>query len=152
MLAPVIVPNSIAFSPDDRTFYFADTRAYTIWAFDCDLAEGRSSNQRVFAQTSAPARPDGSCVDAEGFVWNAHFAGACLVRYTPDWARADRVVELPVAHPTSRCCFGGERLDALFVTSASDPLLTGQRGSPVCGKLLSLDVGVRGLPEPAFAG
>lgn len=149
MLDRIVVPNSIAFSPDDRTLYFADTRAYRIWRFDFDLSEGRISNRRVFAETRPPARPDGSCVDADGFVWNAHFAGACLVRYAPD-GRVDRVVALPVSNPTS-CCFGGEKLDVLFVTSASDPRLTGEAGSDVCGTLISLDVGSRGLPEPAFA-
>jgi sugar lactone lactonase YvrE len=150
MLDQIIVPNSIAFSPDDRTLYFADTRAYRIWRFDLDLSEGRISNRHVFAETRPPARPDGSCVDADGFLWNAHFAGACLVRYAPD-GRIDRVIDLPVSHPTS-CCFGGDDLDILFVTSASDPRLTGEAGADVCGRLISLDVGSRGLPEPAFAG
>jgi sugar lactone lactonase YvrE len=150
MLDRIIVPNSIAFSPDDRTLYFADTRAYTIWRFDLDLAEGRISNRRVFAETQPPARPDGSCVDADGCLWNAHFAGACVVRYAPD-GRVDRTIALPVAHPTS-CCFGGENLDILFVTSASDLQLTGRSPTDACGKLIALDVGCRGLPEPAFAG
>ena len=148
MLDRIKVPNAIAFSPDDRTLYFADTRAYTIWRFDFDLAEGRISNRRVFVETNAPARPDGACVDADGFLWNAHFAGACLVRYAPD-GRVDRVVDLPVGNPTS-CCFGGDNLDILFVTSASDAVLTGAHPSDVCGKLIALDVGSRGLPEPAF--
>jgi sugar lactone lactonase YvrE len=148
MLDRIKVPNAIAFSPDDRTLYFADTRAYTIWRFDFDLAEGHISNRRVFVETNAPARPDGACVDADGFLWNAHFAGACLVRYAPD-GRVDRVVDLPVGNPTC-CCFGGDNLDILFVTSASDAVLTGAHPSDVCGKLIALDVGSRGLPEPAF--
>ena len=94
--------------------------------------------------------PDGACVDADGFLWNAHFEGRCLVRYAPSGA-VDRVVALPVANPTS-CCFGGANLDVLFVTSASDPALTGQAPSEVCGKLIALDVGCRGLPEPEFGG
>ena len=70
------------------------------------------------------------------------------MRYAPD-GRVDRVVELPVGNPTC-CCFGGDNLDILFVTSASDPVLTGARPSDVCGKLIALDVGSRGLPEPVF--
>jgi sugar lactone lactonase YvrE len=151
VLDGIIVPNSVAFSPDDRTFYFADTRAYTIWAFDLDLAEGRISNRRVFARASAPpGRPDGSCVDENGFLWNAEFAGGRLVRYAPD-GRIDRIVDLPVSHPTC-CCFGGADHGTLFVTSASDPQMTGAPAGPLSGKLLAIDVGVRGLPEPAFAG
>jgi sugar lactone lactonase YvrE len=149
MLDGIIVPNAIAFSPDDKTMYFGDTRAYAIWAFDFDIVEGRISNRRVFAETTAPNRPDGSCVDAEGFVWNAEYAGGRLVRYAPD-GRIDRIVELPVSHPTC-CCFGGAGLATLFVTSAGDPAILDGGSSPDSGELIALDVGARGLPEPSFA-
>jgi sugar lactone lactonase YvrE len=49
-------------------------------------------------------------------------------------------------------CFGGEHLDVLFVTSASDRRLTGEAGTNVYGRLIALDVGIRGLPEPVFGG
>jgi len=149
VLDRIIVPNSVAFSPDDRALYFADTRAYTIWAFDFDVELGFISNRRVLAQTNPPARPDGSCVDVEGYLWNAHYDGGCLVRYAPD-GRIDRIVELPVTHPTC-CCFGGPQLDTMFVTSASDPEMVGDTAEPA-GRLIAIDVGMRGLPEPAFAG
>ena len=45
-------------------------------------------------------RPDGSTVDSEGFLWNAEFAGARVVRRTPD-GRIDRVIEMPVSQPSS---------------------------------------------------
>jgi len=66
------IPNGVCFSPDDRTMYFADTPKKMIWAFDFDIDEGRISNRRVFADLAdAPGRPDGSTVDAEGYLWNA---------------------------------------------------------------------------------
>jgi SMP-30/Gluconolactonase/LRE-like region len=40
VLDQIVVANSIAFSPDDRTLYFADTRACTIWCFDFDCQKG----------------------------------------------------------------------------------------------------------------
>ncbi len=49
----VIVTNGIAFSPDNRTFYFTDTRRYCTWAFDFDLDDGLISNRRLFADYSA---------------------------------------------------------------------------------------------------
>jgi len=153
LFGDIIIPNSIAFSPDDRTLYFADTRRYTIWAFDLDIDEGTISNRRVFAETAQrrPGRPDGSCVDGDGFLWNAEYAGGRLVRYAPD-GRIDRMVDLPVSHPTC-CAFGGDSLDILFVTSASYPLTQEQRSNePDAGGLFALDVGVRGLPEPLFMG
>jgi sugar lactone lactonase YvrE len=57
-----------------------------------------------------------------------------------------------VTNPTC-CCFGGEALDTLYVTSAAPPAKAGQSpASPMEGALLALDVGVRGLPEAAFGG
>jgi sugar lactone lactonase YvrE len=148
----ITVPNSIAFSPDDRTFYFADTPKHIIWAFDFDLATGEISNRRVFADLSARrGLPDGSSVDAEGFLWNAEYAGHRVTRYAPD-GRVDRSVDVPVTSPTC-CCFGGDNLDTLYVTSASANLSPQQRAAEPCaGGLLAIDTGVRGLPEHAFGG
>ena len=62
----ITVPNSTAFSPDDRTMYFADTPRHLIWAFDFDADDG-AINRRVFADlTGRKALPDGSSVDADG--------------------------------------------------------------------------------------
>jgi sugar lactone lactonase YvrE len=148
----VVIPNSIAFSPDDRVFYFSDTRRATIWAFDFDLDLGRIFNRRIFSDTrNHPGRPDGSTVDAEGFLWNAEVMGGRLVRYAPD-GRIDRVIGLPVPRPTS-CGFGGDRLDTLYVTSMSAGLSEEQFAqAPLSGGLIAIDAGVRGLPEPFFLG
>ena len=104
--------------------------------------------RRVFADlTARKGHPDGSCVDAEGFLWNAEYSGRRLTRYAPD-GRTDRTVELPCTHATC-CCFGGENLDTLYVTTA-----TPSKDTPAAmdGGLLALNVGVRGLPEAAFGG
>jgi sugar lactone lactonase YvrE len=148
----ITVPNSIAFSPDDRTLYFADTPRRVIWAFDFNLHAGMIGERRVFAETTAQnGLPDGSCVDAEGFLWNAEYGGHRLTRYAPD-GRLERTIDLPVTNPTC-CCFGGEALDTLYVTSATVAPQPG-RATPAAmeGGLLALDVGVRGLPEAAFGG
>jgi len=117
----VIVPNSLAWSPDSRVMYFADTYRYRIWRYDFDAEAGLPSGERVFADTSGgPGRPDGSAVDEAGCLWNAEYAGARLVRYTPAGA-VDRVVPMPVSNPTC-CAFGGPNLETLFVTSARQRL------------------------------
>ncbi len=148
----IIVPSSIAFSPDNETFYFSDTRRFTIWACDFDLLEGRLSNRREFADTTGhPGRPNGSTVDSEGYLWNAELMGGRLVRYAPN-GRIDNVVELPVPRPTS-CAFGGKGLDTLYVTSMSTGLTEAELAkSPGSGGVIAFRPGVRGLPEPAFAG
>ena len=149
-LSGIHIPNSLAWSPDGRTMYFADSLLYTIFAYDFDTASGRMGDKRVFATTQAPGFPDGSTVDAEGFLWNAQFDAWRIVRYAPD-GRIDRVLELPVQRPTC-CAFGGPNLDILYVTTASQKMTREELDAqPLAGALLALDVGVRGLPEPRFA-
>ena len=144
------IPNSLAFSPDGATMYFADSLRYAIEAFDYDLERGRIGAARPFARTAEPAFPDGSCVDAEGFLWNAEFHGARLVRYAPD-GRVDRVIALPVQRPTC-CAFGGPDLATLFVTTTSQRMSESELAAePLAGALLAFEPGVRGLPEPRFA-
>jgi sugar lactone lactonase YvrE len=148
----VTVANAIAFSPDGRTLYFADTRRGAIERADFDPASGEIGPWSTFAPAEvAPGRPDGATVDAEGFLWNARYGGGCLARFAPD-GRLDRIVPLPVSQPTS-CAFGGPGLATLYVTTATqklDPKALQQE--PLAGSLLAVDVGVAGLPEPAFAG
>jgi len=146
----IIIPNSLAFSPDGRRMYFADTMRHVIWAYDYDPASGAATNERVFADTGA-GRPDGSCVDAEGCLWNAEYGGWRLVRYTSA-GKVDRVVQLPVANPTC-CCFGGGDLGTLYVTTATQRLAPEELAKqPLAGSLLALRPGVKGLPESRFAG
>ncbi len=146
------ISNSLAWSPDNSTFYFADTLVRTIFAYDFDLDAGAISNKRVFNDCAGqPGSPDGSTIDADGFLWNAQWDGWRLVRYAPD-GRVDRIVPLPVQKPTS-CMFGGADLSTLYVTSAVWDLSAEALASqPFAGGLLALDVGVKGIAEPRFAG
>lgn len=151
-LSDITVPNSLCWSRDGARMYFADTHQETLYAFDCDPDSGEPSNQRVFATShDRPGRPDGSTVDAEGYLWNADFWGWSVTRYAPD-GTIDRIIELPVQCPTS-CAFGGKDLKTLYVTSARHLLSPEQQADqPLSGSLFSLDVGVAGVPEPEFAG
>ncbi|MFT3719210.1 SMP-30/gluconolactonase/LRE family protein [Pseudorhodoferax sp.] len=146
----VCIPNSLAFSPDGATMYFADSLRYTLFAYDYAPATGHPGAERVLAATTPPGFPDGSAVDAQGFLWNAEFNAWRVVRYAPD-GRIDRIVPLPVQRPTC-CAFGGPGLDVLYVTTASQQMTPAQlQAQPLAGALLALDAGVRGLPEPRFA-
>lgn len=146
------ISNALCWSPDETRFYFADTLAQEIWAYDFDKASGGISGRTVFASThDQPGQPDGSTIDSEGFMWNAQWDGWRLVRYAPD-GRVDRVVDLPVQKPTS-VMFGGPDLATLFVTTAIWDLKgDALAGQPMAGSLLAVDAGVRGLPETRFRG
>jgi sugar lactone lactonase YvrE len=146
----ICIPNSLAWSPDGRTMYFADSLRYAIFAYDFEVVSGRMSNERTFVETRAPGFPDGSTVDAEGYVWNAEFNAWRVVRYAPD-GRIDRVIALPAERPTS-CAFGGPNLNVLYVTTASQWMTENEMAAqPMAGALLAIDTDVRGLPEPRLA-
>ena len=143
------IPNSLCWSPDGATMYFAETLDRIIYAFEYDTATGTPHSRRVFAEVPAPGYPDGSTVDREGFVWNAEYNGWRIVRYSPDGG-IDRVVEMPVQSPTC-CAFGGDDLDTLFVTSASRDVPDSElHNQPDAGGLFAVDVGSVGLPEAVF--
>jgi L-arabinonolactonase len=150
----IIVSNGPCWSPDGETFYFADTWTGEIWAYDYDLDSGGVSNRRTFAKvdTSGGGAADGSTVDAEGCLWNALVYDGKLVRYTPDGA-VERIVEMPVKKVTS-VNFGGPNLDVLYVTCMAKPPLPRFPGDGVLrGSLFAIyDLGIKGVPEPRFAG
>lgn len=112
------LPNGMAFSPDGRILYVAEMFANRILRYDYDPATGQASGRALFAEVpAADGMPDGLIVDAEGFLWSAHWAGWRITRYSPD-GKVDRVIPMPFA--TATCMgFGGPSLDDLYITSAT---------------------------------
>ncbi|MET0294956.1 MAG: SMP-30/gluconolactonase/LRE family protein [Phenylobacterium sp.] len=152
VLGGIHIPNSLACNPAGDRLYVADTKVQTIFVHDMDPQTGALSNRRAFADTrGTDAGPDGSAMDAEGFLWNAQWGAWRIVRYAPDGS-VDRIVETPVEQP-SCCAFGGADLSTLYVTSAREDLSEAAlAGQPQAGGLFAFQPGVRGLPLPMFEG
>jgi sugar lactone lactonase YvrE len=156
----IICSNGPCWSPDDRTFYFADTFQGEMWAYDYDLASGALANKRLFASfKDDPGVADGSTVDAEGCVWNAQLISGDLVRYAPDGS-VERRIGMPVRNITS-VIFGGDELDDIYVTSMArvkhpavhDHFAKEAKPQFLAGSLFRITgLGIRGVPEPRFAG
>ncbi|HTS21970.1 MAG TPA: SMP-30/gluconolactonase/LRE family protein [Casimicrobiaceae bacterium] len=152
MIPGIMISNGLAFSPDARTMYHADTPTRTVTAWDFDAATGDISNRRIFAQFAGVTdRPDGCAVDREGCYWSAFYHGGKVVRLSP---RGDRLAEfaVPAMCPTM-CAFGGPDLKTLFVTSARQQRAADElERLPQSGGIFAMRVAVPGLPEPKFAG
>jgi sugar lactone lactonase YvrE len=148
----VRISNSLAFSPDGRKMFFADTPRRCIEICDYAPDSGAVGARRPFVSSFEGAGyPDGSTVDAEGCLWNAEWGGGRVVRYTPA-GRIDRAVALPCRNVTC-CAFGGRDLRTLYVTTARHGLTPGQLVSePYAGSLFAIDAGVTGLPDARFSG
>jgi sugar lactone lactonase YvrE len=142
--------NTLAWTDGGRALIFGDTLANTLWKYSVG-EDGRLGERRLFSDEKLPGFCDGSAIDAEGFLWNARFAGSCLVRFAPD-GRVDRVIALPVSNPTS-CCFGCDDLRMLYVTSARFGLDLEQLAkNPHEGALLAVDAGATGTRSERFGG
>ncbi len=162
MMAGVTTPNGLAWSPDGRTAYWADTAAHQVRAFDVDPASGRLSGARLFHQRAPkPAgwawggavpyggRPDGAAVDAEGCYWSAQYEGQRLLRLSPA-GEVLAEVPTPVPCPTMPC-FGGPDLKTLFITTSRQgrgPEELAQH--PDAGCVFARRVDVPGLPVQAL--
>lgn len=146
------IPNSIAFAPDRRRAYFADSAEQTIFAMDLDPATGSVLGESVFATTSGTdAVPDGSVVDEQGNLWNAQWDAWRVVRYGPD-GKINQVVELPVQRPTCPA-LGGRDFRTLYVSSAQIDLSPAALASqPGAGGIFACRTDVPGLPEHGFRG
>jgi D-xylonolactonase len=137
--------NGMGFTLDRKHMYYTDSEAYTIYLFDYDEATGDLSNQRIFVQhDSSLGLPDGMTVDAQGYVWSAHWDGNALYRYSP---KGEEVMRIPFpAKKVSSVTFGGDDYSDMYVTTAGGDKKA--EDGPGAGALFRLRVpGVRGLPE-----
>lgn len=152
----IIVSNGPCWSPDNKTFYFSDSWSMEISAYDWDEATGTPSRKRTFVTFDKGQRetgvPDGATVDAEGCFWSAAVFSGELRRYTPD-GKLERAVKLPVRNVTS-LIFGGPKLDIIYFTTIGQIHLPGlPNDPPPGGSLFAIHgLGIKGLPEPRFAG
>jgi L-arabinonolactonase len=148
-LTGIAISNSICFSPDGRYLYFADTPQRAILRFDIDPNTGSIGNRTIFARTPPGAFPDGSNVDAQGYVWNAHWGAGRVVRYALDGS-IDLEIKVPATQPTC-IAFGGENLDMLYVTSAREGLsLDALAAQPNAGDVFVYKLNVKGLADSRF--
>lgn len=143
------ITNGPTFSPKQDVMYHTDTGLGHVYRFDMS-PEGEISNRQVWLEfTREMGSPDGMTVDAEGFVWIAHWGGSRVSRFSPD-AKFDRAIRLPASQITS-CVFAGANLDRMFVTSAAKGL--DRSKEPLAGSLFEVDTGgVKGLLPGLFAG
>jgi gluconolactonase len=134
VLAHCEYPNGLAFSPDERTLYVANTRSTKyIHAIEMD-ATGNMARRRIFADMSegtAPGIPDGLKVDSQGRVFCTGPGGIWV--FTPDGKRIG-IIRFP--EQAVNFAFGGADLRTLFCCAHTS--------------VYTLRVKVPGNPHPWF--
>ena len=81
---------------------------------------------------------DGMCIDSQDNLWVAFWGGSRIEQRSTKDGSLLAVVNVPAKNVTS-CCFMGDNLDTLFITSAA----TGQTGE-LDGCLFTCKVDVKG--------
>ncbi|MDB5084922.1 MAG: hypothetical protein JWN30_1808 [Bacilli bacterium] len=153
VLDQIQISNGLDWSPDHQTMYYIDSPTRQVLAFDYDLSSGQISGKRtVIHMPDGHGEPDGMTVDAEGMLWIAEWNGYKVGRWNPASGELLDVVNVPVAKVSS-CIFGGDRLDELYITTASVDLSAEDRVSqPLAGGLFIVKPGVQGTRTYTFAG
>src|SRR5262245_57139265 len=84
----ISIPNSICFSPDGSTGYFADSSRNVLYRVDLDPATGLpQAEPDLLLRHAGGGGLDGSVVDADGLIWNARWGGGCVDVYSPQGGR-----------------------------------------------------------------
>ncbi|MHA1158468.1 MAG: SMP-30/gluconolactonase/LRE family protein [Alphaproteobacteria bacterium] len=144
------VSNGLAFSPDGRRMFHADTGGPWIDLWDIDAGTGELANRRRFAEPGDDVgRPDGAATDADGNYWSAGITASSLNKFSPDGELLERH-PLPVGAPTMPC-FAGPELRRIFVTSLRHgrPQALFER-FPLTGITIASDSPVAGAPVARF--
>ena len=135
----VLLTNGLAFSPDGRTLYHADSRRQTIFRYAV-ADNGDLGEKTPFAQTETGA-PDGLAVAEDGSVWVAVAGGGVVSVFEASGTlRRSLDVHLPMV---TSVCFGGNDLQTLYVVTGSDG-----SGGERNGTVYRCRVEVAGLPVP----
>jgi len=141
------VTNGPAFSPCGRWLYHNDSPKRQMYRY-ARTADGVTDRQPFLQLTEEQGYPDGMTVDADGYIWLAHWQGSRISRFAPD-GTLDRTIALP-ARQVTNITFAGPDRTRMFVSSASVGL---DDPTPYDGGFFEVDPGgVRGMPTHLFAG
>jgi len=120
----LVMPNGIAFGPNEKTLYIIDSGAiqgprtyfpylpHRIYAYDVS-ADGKSiSNKRLFANV-APGFPDGMRLDEQGNIYVGTLEGIHVLN-----PQGKLIGKFLMAKQTANLSFGGAENDVLFIGSS----------------------------------
>lgn len=150
-IADTSISNGMAWTSDQKTFYYIDTAAYEVWRYEYDVTTSEIKNKRVaFPIPRDYGGPDGMSIDSEDMLWIAHWGGYCVRRWDPNTGKVLEKVMVDAPHVTS-CCFGGNDLKTLYITTARSGLSPSQlEAFPLSGGLFIYESPIPGTPITYF--
>jgi gluconolactonase len=122
---PLMTPNGVGLSPDEKTLYAAETQTGRVWKWDLESPGRLAPNQRGHAAGGGQLLAglpgfqlfDSLAVDGEGNVCVATLMNGGITVISPDGASVEHV-PMP-DYMTTNICFGGPDLRTAYVTLSS---------------------------------
>ena len=152
MVNGVSISNGIAWSLDNTVMYYIDSRVPAVAAYDFDLETGDIRNRRYPIEIPpGHGSPDGMTIDEEGMLYVAEWDGYQVSKWDPRSGKQVDSISFPIAKITS-CCFGGPKLDQLYVTTARVGVKPADTAQGDAGSVFCIDVGVSGAESYRYAG
>lgn len=119
VVAEGLKPNGVILSPDQGTLVVTDSQEPTLWTFRVEADGGLTHKEPYYGPLrmvlgQAGTGSDGMTVDTVGRLYVATRAG--LQMFDPT-GRMGGVILKPANGPLSNVCFGGPKLNVLYVTA-----------------------------------
>ncbi|KAF5129959.1 Regucalcin [Metarhizium brunneum] len=140
MVKGLTIPNSIGWSPDNKTMYYTHSKARQIFALDYNAVSGAVSDHRLFYKHPTSGEPDGFRIDVDGNLWTAVYGESKVLKINPE-GKVIGQVTLPTRNITCVQFVGTE----LIITSAADEDGEDKTSRDYGGALFRVDVGTTGL-------
>ncbi len=149
-LDSISISNGIIWSIDGTKMYYIDTPTAKVMEYDFDISTGSINNGRVAVEIpDSLGFPDGMTIDEEGKLWIGMWSGHAVCRFDPESGDLIERIMIPAKNVTS-CAFGGEKLDTLYITTASVGMDEEEKENyPNAGGLFKVVPGVKGI-ESSF--
>ena len=147
-LSGIGIPNTMVWDEKLNRLYLTDSLKRTVYVYSVD--NGRLSNKQVFyTESMTNGTPDGGALDVDGNLWIAIWGGSKVLCLSPE-GKIISEITVPALQPSS-CCFGGDDLSELFITSAREGLDEKQlKESPLSGSSFIVNPGIKGSKVHSF--
>ena len=157
LLENITISNGLAWKKETNTFYHIDSAKQSIFQYQF-TDDGILKFQRVvYTSEMLEGYPSGMTIDSQGNLWITFFKGSLIAQkndkpsriicINPTTMQILEEIILPVSQVTS-CVIGGEDLNMLYITTASD-LISQARVTkePLAGYLLEIPISSVGMEQ-----
>ncbi|XP_056641440.1 regucalcin-like isoform X1 [Diorhabda sublineata] len=151
ILQKVSISNGLAWSKDNKKFYYIDSATRDIDEYTFSLENASICNKRVVMNIKDHGYPgiaDGMTIDENDHLWIAMFGGHEIIQVNPSCGKIMRKIKMPASYVTS-VIWGGPKFDILYATTSHLHLDDKQmKEEPDAGSVYAIyGLGVKGFPS-----